>query len=621
MCGIAGIVAAPGEAPAREVLEAMGEAIKHRGPDDGTVTVWRRCGFSFRRLSIIDVAGGRQPIDDESGSVHVVLNGEIYNYKELRDDLERRGHRFKTQSDVECVVHGYEVFGDAVVERLRGMFALALWDEQRERLLLARDRLGKKPLVYRAARGRLSFASELQSLLRDPAVPRRANLTAIHHYLTFQYVPAPLTAFEEVQKLPPGHRLVFEKGAARVEPYWTLPFREPIKIDEADAASELRRLLRDAVKVRLMSEVPLGAFLSGGIDSSTVVALMSEFGRAKTFSIGFEEQEFDELRYARMVAERYGTDHHEFVVRPNAAEVLPKLVQHYGEPFADSSAVPTYYVSKIAREHVTVALNGDGGDELFAGYDRYKALRIYAVAAAVPGVQRLGGTLADVGGSILPARAQRLLRALSDNPEEGYARTVSYFTPEEKQALYADSMTEATRGVDSYQALYERYREWSAGDLLARTLYVDTMTYLPGDLLVKVDVASMAVGLEGRSPFLDHPLVEFAASLPSASKLVGGRGKHVLRRAVDDLLPAAILDRPKMGFGVPISSWFRGELREFSADLLLSRQASARGWFRPDAVTRLWEEHQATPRDRGNQLWSLVCLELWSRAFLDARAA
>src|SRR6185436_1657966 len=326
MCGIAGIVAAPGDAPTPEVLEAMGGALAHRGPNDGTTTIWGRAGFAFRRLSIIDVAGGRQPLHNEDDTQHVVLNGEIYNYLELRAELEQRGHHFKTGSDVETVVHGYEEFGDAIVARLRGMFALALWDEKRQRLLLARDRLGKKPLVYCESAERLSFASEFQGLLRDPRVPRRPDLAAVHHYLTYQYVPAPLTAFAGVCKLPPGHLLVFENGRSRVEPYWTLPYREPLALDETEAAAEIRRLLRDAVRVRLMSEVPLGAFLSGGIDSSAVVALMSEFGRVKTFSVGFEEQEFDELRYARMVAERYATDHHEFVVKPQAADVLPKLV-------------------------------------------------------------------------------------------------------------------------------------------------------------------------------------------------------------------------------------------------------------------------------------------------------
>src|SRR5947207_9588494 len=377
MCGIAGIVGAPGEAPSREALEAMGGTLAHRGPDDATLGLYGRAGFSFRRLSIIDVAGGAQPIDNEDGTAHVVLNGEIYNHLELRAELEAHGHRFRTHSDVETVVHGYEEWGERVVSRLRGMFAFALWDETRQRLLLARDRLGKKPLLYHESEGRLSFASELRALLRDPAVPRRPSLAAIHHYLTLQYVPAPLTAFEGVRKLPPAHLLVFENGRARVERYWALSFQPPLALDEAEAASEVRRLLRDAVKVRLMSEVPLGAFLSGGLDSSAVVALMAEFGPVKTFSVGFEDEDYSELPYARQVAARYGTDHHEFVVKPDATDVLPRLVEHYGEPFADSSALPTWYLARLTRQHVTVALNGDGGDELFAGYDRYRALAAY----------------------------------------------------------------------------------------------------------------------------------------------------------------------------------------------------------------------------------------------------
>jgi len=403
MCGIAGVVLRPGEAPSREALEAMGAAQAHRGPDDAAVEVYGCAGLSFRRLSIIDVAGGAQPIANEDGSIHVILNGEIYNYLELRDQLEKRGHRFRTRSDVETVVHGYEEWGDGVVERLRGMFALALWDERRQRLLLARDRLGQKPLVYWESQESLRFASELQGLLADADVPRVVDLTAIHHYLTYQYVPAPLTAFEGVRKLPPAHRLVFEDGRCRVERYWSLPFQPLREIGEQEAADELRTRLREAVKLRLMSEVPLGAFLSGGVDSSSVVALMAEFGPVKTFSIGFEEQEFNELPYARQVAERYATDHHEFIVRPRAADVLPKLVAHYGEPYADSSALPTYYLSQLTSEHVTVALNGDAGDELFAGYDRYKLLSTFSMLAQLPG----GGRLARGTASRLAHRLRK----------------------------------------------------------------------------------------------------------------------------------------------------------------------------------------------------------------------
>jgi asparagine synthase (glutamine-hydrolysing) len=620
MCGIAGIVRAPGEAPSRESLEAMGCALAHRGPDDAALGFYGRAGFSFRRLSIIDVAGGAQPIENEDGRCHVVLNGEIYNYLELRAELEAHGHRFRTHSDVETVVHGYEEWGDTVVRRLRGMFAFALWDERRERLLLARDRLGKKPLVYHEAGGRLSFASELRALLQDPAVPREPSLAAIHHYLTFQYVPAPLTAFEGVRKLPPAHFLVFEDGRARVERYWSLSFQPPLAIDEADAASEVRRLLRDAVKVRLMSEVPLGAFLSGGLDSSSVVALMAEFGPVKTFSVGFEDEDFSELPHARQVAERYGTDHHEFIVRPRAADVVPRLVEHYGEPYADSSALPTYYLAKVTAGHVKVALNGDGGDELFAGYDRYKVLGLYQRLGELRTGRSISRALGRLGGRWLPARVRRLLHSVSARPEESYARTISYFTPEEKLALYTPEMRAAVGGLDSYQLLYRHYEDSDAPDLLGRTIYVDTMSYLPDDLLVKVDIATMAVSLEGRSPFLDHPLVEFAARLPSRLKLRGGIGKRVLRKAAGNLLPPGIVRRRKMGFGAPISRWFRGELRELVGSTLLSPTAASWRFFEPSAVRALVSRHGRGIADHGHQIWALLMLELWCRRFLDGGA-
>jgi asparagine synthase (glutamine-hydrolysing) len=617
MCGIAGIVGPP-EAPLRATLAAMASALAHRGPDEQTTTLYRGAGFAFRRLSIIDVAGGTQPLDGEDGSCHLILNGEIYNHPDLRSELESAGHRFRTRSDAEVVVHGYEEWGDAVVERLRGMFAFALWDERRQRLLLARDRLGKKPLVYHEGGGGLKFASELQGLLADPTVPRQPDLRALHHYLTYQYVPAPWTAFQGVRKLPPAHLLVFEDGRASVRPYWSLSSRPALRLSEADAATEVRRLLRDAVRVRLMSEVPLGAFLSGGVDSSAVVALMSEFGRVKTFSIGFEEERFDERRWAAMVARRYGTEHHEFVVRPQAAEVLPALVEHYGEPFADSSALPTYYLSRLTRDHVTVALNGDGGDELFAGYDRYALLSAYRVLGRVPRAAAAASATARALGPRLPASVRRLLGAVSARPEESYARTVSYFSPEEKDALYTPWMREQTRGDDSLGLIESAFAQADAPDLLGRTLQVDLVTYLPGDLLVKVDIATMAVGLEGRSPFLDHPLVEFVARLPTSLKRQRGRGKALLRRAVADLLPPEILARRKMGFGVPVSRWFRGELKDLLHDVVLSERARQRGMLAAAAVAGLVDEHERGVLDHGPRLWALLVLELWFRRFIDA---
>jgi asparagine synthase (glutamine-hydrolysing) len=620
MCGIAGVIEPHGVTPERAVLEAMGQAIAHRGPDDASVRLYGRAGLSFRRLSIIDVAGGAQPIDNEDGTIHLILNGEIYNHLELRAELTRRGHHFRTRSDVEVVVHGYEELGDEVVCRLRGMFALALWDERKQRLLLARDRLGQKPLVFQHRGERLAFASELQGLLADPSITRAADLESLHHYLSYQYVPSPRTAFVGVQKLPPAHLLVFEDGQVRTSRYWSLSFRPESRVTEAEAAVELCERLKEAVRMRLMSEVPLGAFLSGGLDSSCVVALMAELGPVQTFSIGFEEEEFDELRHARVVAERFATDHHEFVVRPKAAEVLPRLVRHYGEPYADSSALPTYYLAELTSKHVTVALNGDAGDELLAGYDRYKLLPVLSALSGVPAAANACRWLARAFGPSLPRQLQRFLQAVSSTPELAYARVMSCFLPEQKRRLYSPELAERLETDDSLRLLQVRFEEADARDLLGRTLHVDLMTYLPEDLLAKVDIATMAHGLEGRSPFLDHPLVEHVARLPSSMKLGLRGGKRLLRRAMANRLPPSILGRRKKGFGVPISRWFRGELRELVGDCLLSRRAAQRPYFRAQAVRQLVEEHWSLRFDHGPQLWTLLMIELWCRSFLDRPA-
>ena len=615
MCGIAGIVAPEGRRPEREALVAMGDALAHRGPDDATVAVWGRAGLSFRRLSIVDVDGGAQPIDDCSGARHVILNGEIYNHRELRADLESRGHRMGSGSDVEVVVHGYEEWGEAIVAKLRGMFALALWDETQQRLLLARDRLGQKPLVYNEGADQISFASELRALLDSGSIEPNADPVAIHHYLSYQYVPAPLTAFAGVRKLPPGHLMVWEKGRSRIERYWALSFAPAPVIDAPTAAVEVRRLLRDAVQARLMSDVPLGAFLSGGIDSSSVVALMAEFGRVKTFSVGFEEEEFSELSYARLVAEKYDTEHHEFIVRPNAAEALPRLVEHYGEPFADSSALPTYYLSKVTSEHVKVALNGDAGDEVFGGYDRYRLMPLFSALSLLPGVPAVANAVAGPLAAWLPPRVVRLLEAVAPRPEEAYFRVISYFTEEQKRNLYTTEASERVLRADSRDLLLAEYERCDAPDLVGRTQGVDTHTYLPGDLLAKVDIATMACSLEGRSPFLDHALVEFAARLPTHLKVGVGGGKRVLRRAIGDLLPPSILARRKKGFGVPIAKWFRGELSEMLHETLLAADSRCAAFLRKTEIERLVGEHRGAVRDHGNRLWALLMLELWLRRF------
>lgn len=606
MCGIAGQVAleAAGPHPDREVLGRMGDAQLHRGPDEGSVLQLGPCGFAFRRLSIIDVAGGHQPIANEDESAWIELNGEIYNYLELREELRALGHVFRTKSDAEVVLHGYEQYGTGILDKLVGMFAFAIWDVRKRELILARDRVGKKPLWYHRGQRWFSFASEPSALLQAPDLVPEADLEAIHLYLTYQYVPAPRSAFRGVNKVPPGHFLRLRSGQVEVSRYWDLSYRPKREISEADAADELRALLREAVRCRLMSEVPLGAFLSGGVDSSGVVALMGEFGKVRTFSIGFEEGAFDELPYARQLAQHVGSDHSDKVVRPVAADVLPRLARHFGEPFADSSALPTYYLAKMTAESVTVALSGDGGDELFGGYERYKYLG-YDPGQPVP--SGWSGRLGRLLGRPSPAEPSR----------DPYYLMMSYFTPEQKQAVYSGAMKAAVAGSDTYAYLGELYDRAAADGFLDKTLYVETMSYLPEALLVKVDIASMASSLEVRCPFLDHRLIEFAARLPEHFKLRNGTGKLVLKRALAGLVPDALLHRKKMGFGIPLGPWFRGELRDLLRDTLLSTHARQRPFFDPVAIEALIDAHQRG-EEHGPRLWALLMLELWCREVLDA---
>ena len=640
MCGIVGIANSNARPVDESALRTMCAALVHRGPDDEGYYVNRdpqtgsgsgihgtsSAGLGMRRLAIIDLSTGRQPIHNEDKTVWVVLNGEIYNYAELRKELEARGHLFYTQSDTEVIVHAYEEYGDDVPKHLRGMFAFALWDEKHQRLLLARDRVGKKPLLYSIVGGELVFASEFQAILRHPGVARDVNEAAISHYLSFMCVPAPLTAFAGVRKLEPGHFLIWQDGEVEIRRYWSLDFRNKIDISEREAGERVVDLLRDAVRVRLMSDVPLGAFLSGGIDSSAVVALMSELSaeRVKTFSIGFDEQEFNEISHARRVAERFGTDHHEFIVRPNAVEVLPTLVRHYGEPYADSSAIPTYYLAKMTRQHVTVALNGDGGDECFAGYERYAAmhvaqryhhlprvLREQVVEPALAAIPEAGSTRSRLG------RARRFFDVMGRPVGERYFRLTSAISEELKAELCAPEFlarTSSAKAISYVQPWFEGNGEI---DVVDRALLADTSHYLPNDLLVKVDIASMAASLEARSPFLDHHVMEFAASLPARYKLRGLTTKRVLKNALKGLLPPENLTRNKMGFGVPIGRWFRGELRAFLGETILSERAFGRGYFKRESVKRLVADHVDGRRDYAHQLWTLLMLELWHQEFTD----
>jgi asparagine synthase (glutamine-hydrolysing) len=632
VCGIAGVVDFDGRSISESLVRSMCAAICHRGPDDEGVlavpqeptAIEPRAVLGNRRLSIIDVAGGHQPIANEDRSVWVVQNGEIYNFQELRTRLEAAGHRFTTKSDTEVIVHLYEEAGDLFARELDGMFAVAIWDDRRKKLILARDRFGKKPLVYAEAAGRLWFGSELQALLTDPAIRREIDYDALDEYLSFMSVPAPLTIYRQIRKLPPAHVLVRDASGTRVERYWRLEYTPKTRISEEDATAEVRRLLTEAVRKRLISEVPLGAFLSGGVDSSAVVALMATLSSApvKTFSIGFDDPRFNELPHARRVAERYRCDHHEFEVHPNAVDILPAMAKHYGEPYADSSAIPSFYLAQLTRRHVTVALNGDGGDEAFAGYGWHLAARLAERWQKVP--RPLRGAAEGAAAALIPtsgnrrstlARAARFMKGAGRPRPAMYRAFLSVFTSDMKEALYGRPDMHAR--TDRLAGIFAGLADLDAVDAM---LAADVAWYLPTDLLVKMDIATMAHSLESRSPFLDWKLTEFVAKLPSHFKLRGRRSKYLLKKAVADLVPESNMHRPKQGFAVPIGGWFRGELRDFLADHILSDRFHARGLFRPAEVRRLYDEHQRGTHDYAHHLWVLLMLELWFRSFMDAPA-
>jgi len=634
MCGIAGAVwFDPQKALAEDTLRRMTEVLRHRGPDDeGSHHVGLRTdsiagprpgvALGHRRLAIIDVAGGHQPIGNEDGTVWTVFNGEIYNFRRLRHRLEGSGHHFRTQSDTETLVHLYEDEGTDLLRHLNGMFALAIWDARRRQLLLARDRLGQKPLVYRHEPGRLLFASQLKSLLQVPDVPREIDPQAIDRYLTYQYVPHPETIFRGLNKLPPGHYAVYRDDRLEVRPYWQPDFDAEQDRPAGEYAAELRERMSSAVELRLQSEVPLGAFLSGGVDSTIVVGLMRQLGAEplRTFSIGFPVPEFDETRYARMAAERFDTQHEEFRVEPDAMEILPKLVWHFDEPFADSSAVPTWYVSQLTRQSVTVALTGDGGDELFAGYPRYRAIWLAGWFDRLPAVLRR--LIAGRYWQKLPAavrqksrrrRFKRFVEALNHTPARRYLEWIAIFNEVRRGELYTDDFVASLPEADPLEFLAAALRRGRRNDPISAVSLADLTTYLPCDLMTKVDVASMAQGLECRQPFLDHRVVELAAQMPRRLKFRRGRGKRILLEAFADLLPKSIRRRPKMGFGVPLDIWFRNELREPAREILLDRQTLERGYFRREAVTRLLNEHEQGHFDHSSRLWALLILELWQR--------
>jgi asparagine synthase (glutamine-hydrolysing) len=638
MCGITGAVWIDSRlAISAETLRRMTDSICHRGLDDqGEFASDLRLeppypaapgvAFGHRRLSIIDLPGSRQPMANEDDSVQLVFNGEIYNFRELRLRLEGSGHRFRSAGDTEVLVHLYEDEGVDFLQHLVGMFALAIWDRNHRRVLLARDRLGQKPLVYQWQPGRLLFGSELKSLLEVPDVRREIDPSALDEYLLYQYVPHPNTIFRDIRKLPPGHLAVLEDDQFSVRPYWQPNFNFERSATEAEYVDRLRSSLTESVRSQLVSDVPLGAFLSGGVDSSIIVALMQQQASqpVKTFTVGFAEPDYDETAYARRVATHLGTEHQELRVEPDKTSILPELVRFFDEPFGDSSAVPTHYLAQQTRRHVTVALSGDGGDELFAGYDRYRAMCFAAAVDRMP--QALRALLTSNAWKRLPAsgaqknwrrRLQRLAAAVSTPSGRRYAEMISVFNESQRANLYSADFLSELPDRDPADFVAAALARAGKRDTATAASLADLLTYLPGDLCHKVDIATMVHGLECRQPMLDHRVVELAIAMPASLKLSRGRGKRILETAFGHLLPREVFQRRKMGFGVPIDHWFRTTLKDFARETLLSQQALARGYFRPQAIEQLLMEHQSCRFDHSARLWSLLILELWHRRWLN----
>jgi asparagine synthase (glutamine-hydrolysing) len=624
MCGIAGVVQTdPGGAVDESTVHRMCEAIVHRGPDDEGLFVKGGVGLGMRRLSIIDVAGGHQPVFNEDKTIWIVFNGEIYNFPELRDELEKCGHRFYTRTDTEVIVHLYEDLGAGCVNKLRGMFAFALYDERRGALLMARDRLGKKPLHYALTRGRLLFGSEIKAILAVAPELASVDQEALLQYMHFGYVPDPLTSFLPIRKLPAGHLLEFETGQVRVRQYWDLPeYSTHQPSSEEECLEELERRLAEAVRIRLISDVPLGALLSGGTDSSTIVALMARASSkpVKTFSIGFGHDDFNEAQYARIVAKRFGTDHHELILEPNILETVETLTSSLEEPFGDSSMLPTYYVSCMARKHVTVALSGDGGDELFAGYDRYAINLRRQVFERIPKwARRL------YREQLFPQvphnmRGRRFSYNVSLPWRERYVDSISFLPSFERDiSLLSKAFREtALAGGKPENVMYRYFDHAPASDPISQLLYVDTKTYMVGDILTKVDRMSMATSLEVRVPLLDHLFLEWVTGLPATWKLRDGKQKYILRKLAERVgVPREVLYRPKQGFALPLVHWIRNELKDMILTVLLEPRTLQRGYFNPEGIRQLLDEHFRGYRDHSGGIWRLLIFELWHRNFLE----
>ncbi len=650
MCGICGEINFSNQGVKAGTIQRMCKVLAHRGPDDEGMVLMRNgrfletkgspqshlnrngfeVGLGHRRLAIIDLSdAAHQPMCNENGSVWIVYNGEIYNFRELKRELEDKGHLFKSNSDTEVILHGYEEWETECLSRFRGMFAFAIWDNRRKLLFMARDRLGKKPLVYLKQNGRFAFASEIKALLQIPGVERKVNNNAIHHYLTYQYVPSPDTAFEKIRKLPPAHYLLLDhSGNIKIDRYWRLHFNSSHQTDInlQGLGDRIRTELEESVKLRLISDAPLGAFLSGGVDSSIIVGTMAKLSDkpVKTFSIGFEEREFDEIHYARLVSQYFSTEHHDFIVKPNAIEILPKLIWYYNEPFADSSAIPTYYVANLTKDYVKVVLTGDAGDENFAGYPRYLRSKWVASFTKIPEKWRKGLLPNFLRAFSLLRWREKTLNRLSDfieslSSDQGrnYAEQIKIFNTKEKEDIYTQDFRENVKTIDPLDFLLKQFGESGTEDPLEQLLYVDINSYLPEDLLVKMDIATMANSLEARVPFLDHKFMELVCEIPFQLKLKGTESKYILKRAFKDLLPEPILRRKKMGFAVPISRWFRNELKDYIFEILLDRRTLNRGYFKREGVEQLLNDHITLRYDHSSRIWALLFLELWFRAFID----
>lgn len=625
MCGITGFITKERDAPVgkREILlDKMCRIITHRGPDEQGTLVAGRAALGMRRLSIIDLKCGQQPIYSEDGNLAIVFNGEIYNFRELKTELESCGHRFKTNSDTETIVHAFEEFGADCLEKLRGMFAFAIWNFREESLFVARDRTGKKPLFYALTeQGNFVFGSELKTLLAHGEIRKEIDFAALDAYLSFGYVPEEFCIFRSVKKLAPAHFLTFKNGKIETRKYWDFRYAKPLNIKtEAEYAENLRALVKDAVDVRLISEVPLGAFLSGGVDSSAVVGMMSQILDApvKTFSIGFNEDSFNELKFARIAAKHFGTEHHEFIVTPDLVEIVDDLVWHFDEPFADSSALPTFMVSKMAREFVTVVLSGDGGDELFAGYTRYVTDKKRSDLSGLP--KFLRRSLAAVGESMPHGfRGKNYLYNASLDAVNRYIDSVSHFTEPNKKSLYGADFRAKLNGAGGAgeRVFFDLAESVSTGSAVDKLLYLDSKTYLPGDILTKVDRMTMAASLEARVPLLDHKLIEFVTQIPAEMKLKGFETKYIFKKALEGIVPREILYREKQGFGVPIEEWINKQLRARIRETLLETKTLERGYFEKSYIEMLLEEHSKHRRDHSHALWLLWMLELWHRQFMD----